>query len=510
MALNELVDIVLHQELRAALPDYSAILDFLEGGSERIGNHLIKYEAEEADTTEAKKHFETRLKRSYLKPILEPSHQIHIAHLNQNVTWGSIADSAIKDFLLDVTGQQQTAEEFLSDLLWYRLALGRVGVLVDGPKQPANASKLDDRTGGNRSYQIMFRADQILYWEFGRQGPRRGQLVKLVLLDDPEYTEKGAILQRRRRFFYRPGEDLYTWQALREQSAEQKQHWTNTAAPQLAGKWEVVDEGKGEISKIPFVMWGRGLRDSIDRYVWPLEKAALNNGSTKTNIIYKQGFQRLIVAGAKDGELSKMGESIVNKIANPDAKVFTVDAGNPEASFREEGLIESRAQRMALLQHNQLVDDTRQIQSAESKEKDMIAREKFYNKILDQAQVKLRQVWALHYEFEGLKGGEKIEISIARDFGLKDSSTEMLERASLSAQARTLGAHGVQKEVLKTEISRATFTVTGEETEQELKARLYKEVESLTETEPLQDQTLSSNNRPSIGAAFRPESGNAE
>lgn len=499
MALKDRITIQNHPELNSALLDYCGILNFLEGSIGTISTHLVRYQAEEDGTKEAINHYSMRLKRLYHKPIMEPSHQIHMAHLNQKIKWGTIGESKIKDFLLNVTGKGDTAEDMFEDMLWYRIGLGRVGVLVDGPKRTKpNETELDAKIEGLRSYQVLYRADQIKFWEFPIRGPLAGKLRKLVLCDEPEYTEDGKVLQRLRRFFYRSDSDnSYTWQILREAEQASGANKKKTSS----GEWEVIEEGTGEIDQIPFVIWGDGLSDSLFRNVWGLEVANLNNNSSKTNIITKQGFQRIIVAGAADNELKKVGESIINKIKNENAKVYTIEAGNPDAAFKEEGLIESRAQRIALLQHNQLVDDTRQIQSAESKEKDMAAREKFYNKILDEAERKLKEIWALHYQFEGLAGGESIQISIVRDFGLKSSEVEMKERTSLSFMARSLGATDVAKEVLKTEISRTTFTVTEDETEAELKQRLYEAVDSVAD--PLApDQTAAA--RPSIGNALRP------
>lgn len=517
--MPELVETYLHGELEAALPDYRGILAFLEGSSSARAGYLLRYESEDDKTEEAKQHFATRLARLYVKPIMEPAHQIHLAHLGQKITWGSIRGSALEALLDDVSGEQQTADEFAHDLLWYRLALGRVGVLVDGPKKDGSIpeSARQAAVGGDRAFHLLYRADQILFWRFAKAGPRRGKLIEVLLTEEPEYTTDGKVLQRRRRMFYpNPFSETagYRWQLLRELTGEQKAVLQNAGVPMEAysGKFEIVDQGEGALSEIPFVMWGRGLRDSIDRMIWPLEAAAMNANSNKNNIIFKQGFQRIIVAGAKSHELAKIGEAIINKLENENAKVHTVEAGNPDASFKEESLLETRAQRMALLQHNQLVDDTRQVQSAESKEKDLKAREQFYCKILDQAQRILNKVWRLTFELEGVEGGDKIQVSFARDFGLRDDNTEMAVRNSISAQARALGATSVQKEILKTDVSKLNFVVTGEETEAALKERLYKEIDAVSNAEPATPTTgLSSDQRPGIGAAFRPQAnGDAE
>lgn len=503
MSIGELKEIVNHPELEKSLADYTGILDFLEGSLSTISGYVNKYQAEDAQNKEALDHFNLRLRQLYHKPIMEPSHQIHMAHLNQAIKWGGIEESAIKDFLEDVTGEQVTAQDFLSEMLWYRIGLGKVGVLVDGPKSDGQTKSKDEaRSAGERSYQILYRADQIKYWEFALSGDLKGKLVKVVLVDKPRTTEQGETIPRLRRFFYPPGANQYSWQVLELRTGDGSVKAKSAGAGRQ--KWEVIEEGSGTLSEIPFVMWGRGLKDSILRNVWQLEKANLNNGSVKTNIMYRQGFQRTIVAGAKDHELKMIGESIINKVADHDAKVQTIEPGNPEAHFKEEALIESRAQRIALLQHNQLVDDTRQVQSAESKAKDLTAREKYYNKILDEAQRILKKIWGFHFEFEGIQGAEKLQISISRDFGLKASDEEIKERTNISFLARQVGATEVVKEVLKTEISKSNWTVTKDnETEEELKQRLYDIVDS-AELPEVTASPFQANNRPSVGSNLRP------
>lgn len=512
MPVGDEVHIQNHPELNDALSTYDKIEDFLSGDIKRVKKHLIPYPLESgigqaAATSEGALHFSLRGQRAYHKPIQGPALEIHKGHLDQSVNWKGWPDDL--DYILeDVTGLDKPAEDFLLDMISERLSLGRVGVLVDGPQIENRGTSADDKIEGNRSYQILYKAYQIKFWKFETRGELRGKLTNLVLTDKPEYTEDGKSIQKLRRFFFEPGAENFTFQVLRElEISEEDTKKTGNAAKKVnePDRWEVIEEGQSELKEIPFVMWGDGLCDSLFKETWQLESASFNLNSVVSNVIYKQGMDRTYLFGAKDGEAKSVNESQIVRISNPDGKVVNITPVAPEAAFTEIKLVDSRAQRIAMLQHNQLLDDTRQVQSAESKEKDMKGRERYYEKTIEQVERKLNRIYRFHLLFEGKDSLiEGLAITLGRDFGLTSEDTEIKERNSLALMAKTGGVTSVYKEVLKTAVSRTTFTVTSvDDSLEELKDRLYQDIDNMKDFNSGPTGGLLSAQRPSIADQTR-------
>jgi hypothetical protein len=211
----------------------------------------------------------------------------------------------------------------------------------------------------------------------------------------------------------------------------------------------------------------------------PLNKAIMNLGSVKSNCNYAQGFQRSFVTGASEDELKYTGESLLTLLKNEAARVFTIDAGNPQAIENEEAKLINECNRRAKFEYNQLADDSRQVQSAESKAKDLIARVGIYNYTLDLLETALEAIYTIHADFEGIRGAE-ISVSIARDYGLEDEAAEMQELSEVFAQARELGATEVQKAILRTRIRKIKLIPKAEEkqTEEDMYSELDADIES--------------------------------
>lgn len=478
-----------HPEFTHYLPTYLAINDFVNGSRAAVAKYLIPYATESASTKGGSAAFSTRLKRLYNKNLCEPPLVIHLGHLSQEIEVDGIGPgSALEAIAADMTGFGMKLENFYRELLYCYLHAGRVGVLIDGP-----AIVEKSRTGaiarGERSYCTMFKAHQIRDWEYFETGPMRGKFKRVVLQLAPVVDEKDRNKKYDRVYVMEANEQVETttkiasysvqWKILQDEESGALLDFVNgsmEAVPDSHSgerQFKIIDRGEIGLEEIPFVVIGDGVRDSVISGVWELNHATLNLNSTLTNIIYHQGFQRLLFAGVEEEEIRWLSENIGAITRNEKAQVFTIEAGNPDAAFREIAILENRARRTALFEHNQLMsEESKESPSAESKAMDTIARKKFYDYVLDLFEDKLAQVFRYIGMFEGEEDPTHA-VTIEREYGLEDAAQAASEDGLAFSQAAQIGAIEVQKEILKRYIRKQNI-------DDELKKKLMANIDSAT------------------------------
>lgn len=461
-----------HPELVRYWDDYCSVRDFEDGCVSRVSRHLQPHRSETDNTPEGAASFANRQARLYNVNLVGPYLFLHWCHMSQPITLGGMDSDAMKAIEDDVTGFGDDYTQAARDVLWLYERDGRVGVLVDGPSQIAD-DRETARLNEERSYQVIYDATKIRDWEVFTSGPRKGQLSRLVL-EQPDMSADGKTYELFRMFVQPPEEGaLFQWFDLRAQE-ERKDYSLITQGKQ---EYEVVASGTGGLTEIPFVIMGDGPEESFAKDSWPLNKAWLNLNSVLSNIIYNQGFQRSIFSGISKEELTKMTEWTVTVVHGENAQIFTIPPGDPVAAQQECDKVKREAHRRAKFEFNQLADDTREVQSAESKSKDLVVQKVIYDNTLDYLEATLLKIYRFHAEFEN-ENPDNITVSIARDYGIEDTTAETAEMEAVWTEARELGVIELRKEILKMRASRLKFLPDDGEDVAAVRARVLEAIDA--------------------------------
>lgn len=472
--------ICLHPELLCEKEFYLKIRDFENGRTHKVSKYLKRYDSESARVKGGTKAFESRLARLYNKNFIKPYLFLHLGHLSQDVTLnvpeGETWDAIKQDSNRYGLSYKSMAREMIID---YMLE-GRCGVLVDGP--PAVGPTLKDaKARKERSWQVLYEAKDILYWEFFTDPERMGELKELVLRD--KLIERDEKYYQRIRRFETVG-DVVRFEVL---EAEKNQEilgpfWDD------AQDFVIKDGGELQIDRIPFVFFGQGQRDAFFSSIVDLNDAHLNRGSVRSNIVYNQGFQRVVFFGVTEQEIARVGEWLATAIKSKDGKVEIVPAGDPVAATDELASIENYITRAGKMEWNQLSDDTRQVQSADSKRLDQNGRKALYDYVLDSLEEVLTKVYRLHALFEGADT-KAISVRIEREYGLEDETVTMLDEQQLFDWAGQMNVPSVRKELMKLKASRIKWAPSKKETREDVLERLIKDIEA-AEAAPAQGSGL--------------------
>lgn len=457
-----------HPEYIEFITTYLAINDFVNGSIKSVRDYLRRYDTESPDTPQGKRAWQSRLNRLYNKNLCEPPLLVHLAHLSQEIEFKSKPSDHMAEIIADVDGLGTNLKNFARGIIWEYLKLGRVGVLIDAPAEVA-PNKVQAIANGERCYFEIYPATKIRDWEVIEKGSERGYFKKLVLQLPPVIKSesgknkkiKEVRYEKLLMFEYSPTLNAdgtttpgYTFSELIcNEEGPLFDYVTGSAESmpdEYAGQRNYTVDKAGSVvgSHIPFVIMGQSPLESILKDVWELNYAALNLNSTLTNIIYYQAFQRILLSGVTEDEAKYLAENIAALAKSPDAKVWTIEPGNPDAAFRELANIENQARRRGMLENHQLLnEDSKESPSAESKAKDMLARGRYYHYVIDLLTDTLNRIFDFAAQFEGEE--ESPDVVIGRDFGLEDPAAEQSERALLFQQAAQIGASKLQKAIVK-------------------------------------------------------------
>jgi hypothetical protein len=436
-------------------PEYIENKDFYERASDfYLGDqatmcstkYIVPYLTETSGDKDSGTALANRIARSVYVNDVAPIILQHKTSLAQAVTINGFEGGTLDVIKEDVTGYGDTPQEMYSRMLEFFLVHGRVGILVEGPGDVSD-NVAEAIKKGERSYQLLYSADKIRYWELFSSGPKKGKLSDLLLFEGCIKEDKEEYYQFR-RYYFEGTSNTYSWQILQTKKGTGIDYSKPTV-------YEVINGAPGELEEIPFTIFGRGRCDSALKDLIQPAWGAHNRLSVLSSINYNQGFQRSIVAGVNDGkELQKVGEAIITVIRNENAKVTVIPAGVPDAVETEWRAYRQIISRIGLLQYNQLMDDTRQVQSSESKAKDLRAREVYYDDIIAMFEKKLSQVYKHHAMFEG-QSPDEVSVTISRDFDLTDTELELQSDSALMLWANRFGDAGVkiQKAILEKYVS---------------------------------------------------------
>ena len=476
-----------HPKLTAEQYHLNGIDAFVRGDKNSViyqGGYLQAYHQSGEGGEEANAAFISRKSRAYCKKFTRRAHKTHLAHLAQTISTSGFEGGQLDDIRKDITGFNQSLEDFSRDAMALRLKYGRFGILVDGPSSVA-PTLAEAAAQGERSYAVLYSTRDILWWECFKHGPRKGQLKSLVLRDQVEKNEEGEYQLYRRFFFADKSSQNYSWQTLKSRDS-------NIRAVLSIDKdidVEVIEKGEGELDEIPFVLVDDTVEESAYFDGWELEAAHINILSAHTNIIFQQGFRIVVISGTNvDQETVARGvsEATIWTFRGENVSVHIVPAGDPTASEKDLIRLENQLWRMLMFDNMKHSDDTRQVQSTSSRAKDEAARVDFYDSTLDVMEGALSRVLQLIVRFES--GGESdVALTFARDYGLEDAESELAHRLATNAQARELGVTDVQKELLKLNISELRLLPDDDGDVDVTRQRLYDAVDAAQSPEQGED-----------------------
>lgn len=456
-----------HPDLVDAAESYQLYRDFTDGRKKVVAKYLVPYLTESSPTPQASKAFANRLRRAYNINQCRPYLRIHRGHLSQKIEVKGFDGEVQERILKDVSGTRKSLKQFSTDVLWHYMRDGRVGVLVD--REPGTEkTKAKAKAAGERSYQVLYDATEIHYWEHWETGPNRGKLKTLILKEPDHVTEKRRYPQLRR--FQLPEKGNFIWQKLRSTNQ------TGLGLGAAEAQYEIKDEGEGPFDEIPFFILGCGPDDSFLSDISPLNEAAFNKRSVKDNVNHNQGFQRNFAIGAKEDELKAAGESLITRIGSADARIMSLPAGEPTALENEEKKLDREIDRRGKMEFNNLSEDTRQVQAANSRALDMRAKIALYDETLEMLEEALERLFTFHMLYETGQPGT-VDVTIARDYGLEDEAELRAEEQQVFNWARELQARKVQQAIVRSRLPRLRLIPKEGQTKEEMMAELREELE---------------------------------
>lgn len=475
MAVGETIKFRNHPELVKNWSTYQQIADFEDGSLDRVVDYLWRYGLEKEDSDKAKAHFESRIERLHNDNFVDQYLALHMGHMSQPIKLTGVEQNERLDAISkDVTGSGTDYTEAAREVLRLFIRDGRAGVLIDSPST-SSESKVEAKAQNERSYEVIYEANQIRDWGYFKLGARRGQLQYVVVESEPFVDASGQVFESYRR--YEQPLDAgasYVWQVIRAVHPT-----TAVGGPKPEERdFVVVDEGTGGIEGIPFVIMGRGPRDSLVRSLAVQNCTHMNTMSVRDNILWYTGMQRDAFVGVTPQEVDKWSESAGLLLRNENAKIFTVNPVTPEGLEHAITRLEKFIHRTGKFQFNQLADDSKQTQSADSKQLDLKVQKDIYDKTLDKLTGIIRQIWQWHARYEKADP-TTIDAQIDRDYGFDDLESQLAEWQITWNAARELGASKTMKELLKLKVFRMPLVPTEGVSVDERRKELLDEIDNL-------------------------------
>ncbi|WZO97301.1 hypothetical protein EP7_004326 [Isosphaeraceae bacterium EP7] len=464
-----------HPQLVRNWERYQKIADFEDGEHDRVVSYLWKYGLEKDSNPKAQAHYDSRVERLHNDNFVEQYLRLHIGHMSQPIHVNGIeANERLGAIEKDVTGLGMSALLAAQERLRLYIRDGRVGTLIDSPAA-VSQSKVEAIAEREQSYQVIYEATDIRYWERFTSGRRRGQLKSVILSAEP-YLHKGQVHASFRRYSQPEAAGApYRWEWMRTK--------LTTSVSPLVGDitCEVIDAGEGGVEGVPFVMWGNGPRESFVRSVVNQNCSHMNALSVRDNVLWYTGMQKNAFVGVTPEELDKWSEAAALMISNSEARIFTVESFDPVGLNNAIARLEKHIHRHGKFQYNQLADDTRQTQAADSKILDLKVQKDIYDKTLDRQTEVEREIWRWHARYERATPAEidAISVSIARDYGFDDPAAEEAEHQAAWNEARELGAIKIQKQLLKARVYKMELYPVEGQTVEELRDELLGEIDAL-------------------------------
>lgn len=436
--------IQLHDQYLKENPKYVFVDEWFEGDLNLLRfAHLIPHISETQPTVEAALALRTRRERTGNENEVRPHIEMHTAHLNQIINFEKLPQSErLKPLLNDVTGRGVPPQDQLKTMCKQFLKHGKVGVLVEGPSIQGSESQAQVQTTNERSYEIVFEATQILDWFHFPSGPKRGELAEVTLFHSMRKDGEKKVITLHRFSIGESGPFI-------KEILEGEELVKQDGSP---GEFKVIETKTGKLDKIPFVIVGDGIEETIFHDIAERNKVVFNLESIHDSILYYGGFETTIIAGVNPDDIKTRAEFTVITSNRPDISVHTIAASDPAAIERRIVAAKESLRRKARFDPQALTNEsTKNIQSADSKSEDNKTKIEIYNSILDKMQSALKQIWTFHCVYEGVQKTltPEVEISINRDFQLENEAEEIAKLNLVMTKAKEIQAEKTYKKAFK-------------------------------------------------------------
>lgn len=396
--------------------------DFASGDPELIATseYIPPYKSELTNEAQSMGRYRNRIQRTPVMPFSGQIVNEHVYTCSRDIAIeypeALNDDPILVDIRSNVDGLGEDAQLALARGAELYFRDGRFAILVESP------TAVDAET---RSYQTRYESCSILALERFMES-KRGQIRRVLLLNAPTPAADNKLLLNAREYFFESDA------AANYIQIDWQSEPVDPNAMKDISEIEFHEMGRveGSIPKIPVVIFGRGPKDSAISSVVPMDKAVLNYNSIISNVIYAKGFSRTIFTGVEADQISDLDEQQALCLPSSDSSVTELSPDDPAAMREERNFLAHMAKRFGMRQFKQAQDDlTKQVQSAESKAKDLESLGAYYNQTLDMFEKWLREVYQLHLMFlrsdaskETLDG---VKVSINRDFGLSDTEYQL-------------------------------------------------------------------------------------
>lgn len=479
------------------LPIYLKHLDFLNGSKARVAKYLVRHNTEYATKevdegpNKGKKYgdllFQTRLRFLYNRKFCRSIKLGWLAKLSQAITVDeSLTQEPWPDLLANIDGKSTKLSRFVRNATGEYLDLGRVGVLAEAPVN-IDATAEGAKAKREQSFLKLFPAWAILKAEYHREMDEYQNQLKLVDLYI-ESTPEGHMYCRR---YWLPemGKDYVVQDFVIETDNIIEKSSGNDLALNVANKGDekeftvklIGDMKAGSLNRIPFAVLGEGPESSVIESTVDKNEEWLNKKSHLDNINRSQSYQRYLGVGVHPEEVKVWNESIFAISKNPDAKVITLQGGDPVALEKDLQDLALEIYLEGFLRHNaRYLKQTGSVESAESKREDAStytdALEDSATKIEELINEALSFIW--EFETSATPDGKQGTIEIQKDFHAAISAEENDLMAMLYNMGADWGEAGreAQAKIFISMLNQIPIGGDEDQTEEEYKADLEKRI----------------------------------
>lgn len=457
--------------------------DFIDGSVSRVSSYLRRLNIENASKIiDGMKvgdiMFNARKERLANRNICEPILSYYLAYLSRELVYNEeMEDEPFNTILSNVDGSGQRFDTLARTLIYNLLGYGYTGALIESDGEPEQAQGRAIQKG-ERSYIAQFSALDILKLEREKKGAGLGKIKQLDLktgqseegITGLSYTlVEGGYM--RRDFLIKIDKD-------------EPFPPTDSASEYLV---EYGEPAIGELSKIPFVLIGNDLSESVIRLAVEKNVELLNKRSYLDAININQAFKRLFGFGVDEDDVKYSSFDVMSLVSDPNAKIQEIEPGNPQSLINDIEDIEREAYLEGTLKHGTRYQaSTKAVESAETQRQNNAAFENYLSYLADMIEHGLNDIISIVYEFEkGQEPEEKNFIEISRDFNPAISAEETNRYITLYDMAADKGAVGqrIQNEIVALLLSEMRLVSSSRATSEETKSELIKGVKEYTQAE---------------------------
>lgn len=483
--------------------------DFIDGRVDKVKKYLVRHSVEYSQNLITNGNnkgrafgnvlFQARLDHLANRNLCEPILVGWLAAITRETMISDelIANEDFKNILYNLDGTRKSIETLIRDTFWEYGGVGLVGVLVEAPLVVATTQE-EARERGERSIATIFKAEYILAIErFKNQGRMLGELKRIVLYldgDDESMRLREYSIENQGDTFRVKDFTLKIKNVLL--NTDGTSGTLNTTDLKEVEEMDVV-ETDGNFDRIPFIIIGEDPGESIIRNIVEQNYEYLNKKSQYDTINRNQCFKRILGIGIQPEEIELWNESVMATTSRSDAKIQTIEPGDPIALEKDLANIERNCYLEGFMRHGaryQLA--TGQTESAETKREDKLTWFNYLNYVADLLERAANDVIKLLAHYENIELQEVSEpLKISREFD-NVVTQEQLNRADmLYRMADDFGEAGGKAKARIFNSMLAEIRLLPEEgkTEEEIKADIQQEILDSPPKAPQSSFSINSN-----------------